>query len=307
MKCLVTGATGFIGRELCRHLAAAGDEFVAYSFSGQQLDDGTSTKAIDLRRESPTPAELAWADAVFHLAGIAHQQAPDSDYQQVNHQAVVKLAREASEAGVKQFIFISSVKAMGAMPGEKLRDESDAVLPHDAYGLSKWMAESALNREFGGGDMSVGIIRPALVYGPAAKGNLQRLERGVELGLPRPPADGGRSMIGVSDLCRLMMTLAGEGQAGVSTYIATDGQVYNMRRIYDALRRVRGKGVGRAWWPRWLWRGLCALQDWRNPVQERAWLKLFGTELYSNELVLRSTSWRPAQCLEKCLQQEGSP
>ncbi len=306
MKCLVTGATGFVGRELCRQLAAAGDEFVAYSFSGQRLDDGTATTAIDLRRESPAPEDMTWADAVYHLAGIAHQQAPDSDYHQVNQQAVVRLAREARDAGVKQFIFTSSVKAMGAVPGETVRDESDAVLPHDAYGQSKWMAESALNREFGDGDMSVAIIRPALVYGPDVKGNLQQLARGIELGLPRPPADGGRSMIGVSDLCRLMMTLADEGEAGVSTYIATDGQVYSMRRIYDALRRALGKGVGWAWWPRWLWRGLCALQDWRNPGQERTWVKLFGSERYSNELVLRSTSWRPARRLEECLQREDA-
>ncbi|MEE4249899.1 MAG: NAD-dependent epimerase/dehydratase family protein, partial [Alcanivoracaceae bacterium] len=101
MKCLVTGATGFIGRELCQQLAAAGHEFVAYSFSGQTLECGTASTAVDLRKDSPNAADMAWADVVFHLAGIAHQQAKESDYQQVNHEAVVRLADEARKLGVK--------------------------------------------------------------------------------------------------------------------------------------------------------------------------------------------------------------
>ncbi len=301
MKCLVTGATGFIGRELCQQLAAAGHEIVPYSCSGQALDDGTATIPIDLRTDSPDESDMACADVVFHLAGIAHQQAPAIDYEKVNHQAVVRLARQARIAGVKAFIFLSSVKAMGAAPGPAARAEGDGVLPLDDYGLSKWLAESALSREFRGGDMSVCIIRPTLVYGPHVKGNLQRLARGINRGLPRPPEIGGRSMIAVGDLCRLMLTLAEQRKAGVSTYIASDGEVYSLRRMYEAIRRARGRGRGLAWCPRWLWALACSLQDRRNREAQSAWSKLFGSELYSNDLVLRSTSWRPVLRLEEYL------
>lgn len=306
MKCLVTGATGFIGRVLCQQLSVAGHSLIPYSLSGEALEEGMDSHAIDLRTDSPGISQLYGVDAVFHLAGIAHQQALASDYEAVNHQAVLKLARQARDAGVKHFIFLSSVKAMGEATGaQNLRSEGDTRLPADNYGLSKWMAESALNREFGDGDMSVCIVRPALVYGQRAKGNLQRLSRAVGRGVPRPPEGGGRSMIAVEDLCRLMVTLADEGEAGVITYIACDGQCYSFRRIYDAMRVVQGRGRGLAWCPRWLWKIACSALDVRRPGETSTWNTLFGRELYDNQLVMRSTSWRPRLELEDCLQTGG--
>lgn len=306
MKCLVTGATGFIGRQLCHLLAEHGHQVLAYSRAGQPLDDGSATQPVDFRHESISETALAAADVVFHLAGIAHQNALAADYETVNYRASVELARRACSAGVQKFLFLSSVKAMGEGSAGQERAESDCSLPQDAYGLSKWQAEAAINRDLGDAANSICIIRPALVYGQQPKGNLATLARAVALGLPEPPEIGARSMIGVNDLCRLLLVLAAEGHAGVSTYIATDGERYSTQRIYRAIRRAQGRPPARHWCPRWVWRAGSAVLDVRNSgAAQSTWDKLFGSELYSNTQVLRSTSWRPADQLEDILAGQG--
>ncbi|MCB1699167.1 MAG: NAD-dependent epimerase/dehydratase family protein, partial [Halioglobus sp.] len=84
MKCLVSGATGFIGRQLCQQLAASGHVVVALSKCGEPLAGGLPTIAVDLARSAPDDALLQGVDVVFHLAGIAHQRAPESDYNALN-------------------------------------------------------------------------------------------------------------------------------------------------------------------------------------------------------------------------------
>ena len=209
MKFLVTGATGFIGSHLCAQIARAGNELLAFSATGGPLPDGAATQALDLSSGEIDSGMLASVDVVVHLAGIAHRSAGESDYQAVNHRAVVKLAEQAEQAGVRSFVFLSSVKAMGPGAGELPRNEQGCRIPPDSYGRSKRDAELALAEQFGSGDMSVCIVRPALVYGDGAKANLALLARAVNKGLPRPPAEGGRSMIGIDDLCRFILLLAG--------------------------------------------------------------------------------------------------
>lgn len=293
MKCLVTGATGFIGRELCSQLGEQGDVVIAFSHSGATLPDGTATAALDLANTSLDPAALEGVDVVFHLAGIAHQQATQDAYQQLNYAATLDLARAAAAAGVGCFVFLSSVKAMGPAGGLRVRCEQDYNEPQDAYGQSKWQAECELRSLYADSDMTVRIIRPALVYGPQAKGNLQLLSKGVARGLPRPPGEGGRSMIALVDLVGLLCEVARLDGKGVKTWIATDGQCYSTRQVYDLMRAQQGRSTGRAWCPRWGWRLAAAAADIMRSSPESTWNKLFATELYSNEAVCRDLGWQP--------------
>lgn len=296
MKCLVSGATGFIGRHLCQQLLARGDTLIALSKSGAPLPDGTPTAALDLSGSMPGPELLRGVDVVFHLAGIAHQKAAASAYRELNERATLQLARLAAGAGVRCFVFLSSVKAMGPARGGEERSELDCTAPADPYGWSKWSAENALLAEFGQGPMAVVILRPALVYGPAAKGNLAFLARGVRGGLPRPPPLGARSMVALCDLVDLLCMAAAAARPGVQTWIATDGQRYSTRFIYDQLRLAAGKGVGPAWLPLAGWRLAAALLDVRAAGRgESTFDKLFATELYSNRAVLAATGWRPRE------------
>ncbi len=294
MKCLVTGATGYIGRHLCRQLLARGDAVTALSKTGAPLPGGTPTNAIDLAHKMPQRELLAGVDTVFHLAGIAHQNAPASAYRELNELATLQLARQCAAAGVGSFIFLSSVKAMGPATGDRERSEQDCAAPTDPYGWSKWSAENALQAEFSRGPMGVVILRPALVYGPVPKGNLALLARAVRAGLPRPPELGARSMVSLADLVDLLCLLARDPRPGVRTYIASDGERYSTRFVYDQLRRALGSPAGRAWLPKAGWRLAAALLDLRpGRGGETTFDKLFGTELYSNRAVLAATPWRP--------------
>lgn len=294
MKCLVTGASGYIGRHLCEQLLARGDSITALSKTGASLPDGTGTTAIDLARTMPQRGLFEGVDVVFHLAGIAHQQAPAAAYRELNELATLQLARLSAAAGVPNFVFLSSVKAMGPATDARERAEQDCTAPADPYGWSKWSAENALQAEFARGPMGVVMLRPALVYGPAAKGNLALLAKGVRAGLPRPPALGARSMVSLSDLVELLCEVGREPVPGVRTFIACDGEHYSTRFIYDQLRLAQGRPVGRAWLPTVGWRLAAALLDMRAGGKgEATFEKLFGTELYSNRAVLAATRWRP--------------
>ena len=303
MKCLVTGASGFIGAQLCRQLQARGDDVVATSRSGASLPDGTATIALDLATSDFDSTLLVGVDTVFHLAGIAHTRAQVAQYERVNFQATVALAAAARSAGVRRFVFLSSVKAMGPAGSAAMRAETDVARPLDAYGLSKWDAECALRESGQNSAMAVVILRPALVYGEQAKGNLALLAKAARRGLPRPPAGGARSMISQADLVSLLLLLTDLELQGVHTWIATDGELYTTRRVYDALRSAQGAGPTSAWLPLWCWRGAAALFDlWRGDRGDSTALKLFGDERYSNSALIKATGWQPSQTLESTLQ-----
>ena len=272
---------------------------IALSRSGAALPGGAPTLALDLVHAMPGADVLQGVDVVFHLAGIAHQQAPEAAYAALNENATLKLARQCSAAGVARFVFLSSVKAMGAATGSAERTEQECTLPTDPYGLSKWRAEQALRAEFTADPMAVVILRPALVYGDSAKGNLALLAKGVEAGLPRPPPLGARSMVAVDDLVDLLCIVAREPVQAIQTWIVTDGQHYSTRRVYDQLRAATGRGVAAAWLPTVGWRLAAAVLDCRPGMARGAtFYKLFATELYSNRAVLEATSWRPRLRLE---------
>jgi len=294
LKCLVTGATGFVGRELCRQLADCKLSFTAFSRSGGKLTDGTATRAVDFCSGELDRQSLQGVDVVFHLAGIAHQQAEDEAYARVNYLASLALAKAAEAEGVRCFVYLSSVKAMGPPLGEDVRTEDQLSPPRDAYGLSKLRAEQGLQSAFNQSKMSVVILRPALVYGSSVKGNLLLLARAVRVGLPRPPAVGGRSMIAVQDLAGLMCQIAINPPVGFNTWIVCDGQSYSAQLIYDLMRSAAGKRQGMSWLPLWVWRFAALLRDGMRPRgEDSTFLKLFGTELYSSAALMRALSWKP--------------
>lgn len=266
------------------------------------------THALDLASgtsiEQQLRGLLEGVDVVFHLAGIAHQHARASDYHALNHVATLRLARLAAEAGVGRFVFLSSVKAMGPASGAAERSESDCTEPPDAYGLSKWLAERDLRAEFENNAMAVFILRPALVYGGEAKGNLALLARAVRAGMPRPPRAGGRSMVALADLVDLLCVLVDQAATGVQTWIVTDGEVYSTRFIYDQMRQASGRGRGVAWLPDPVWRLAAAVLDRLRPGEGGSTFdKLFGSERYSNAALLAATGWRPRQTLQDVIAQ----
>jgi nucleoside-diphosphate-sugar epimerase len=313
VKCLVTGATGFIGRELCEQLRRLDHELIPLSRYGRQLVDGTSSLAVDLSTTPVDSVMFSGVDVVFHLAGIAHTQATESAYSVVNHQATIALAVAAEAAGVRRFVFLSSVKAMGAADDAQVRDESVCVEPVDPYGRSKILAENALRDAYCDSAMSVVILRPPLVYGPGVRGNLGLLLRAVSKGLPRPPPGGQRSMIGRADLAAVLIECGTVSLTGVRTWIVTDGERYSLRRSFDALAAAVGRAPVRAWLPAWCWRLAARAYDvarGRNgdvSGTDSTVHKLFGDECYDCSAILAATDWRPQQTLEEGMSRASAP
>lgn len=274
---------------------------VPLSRSGQCLADGTPTHALDIATDTFDERLFSGVDAVIHAAAIAHQHADPEDYRRVNHDATLRLFRCACAAGVRAFIFVSSVKAMGPPVSGTPRTEGEMFPAPDAYGASKRAAEDDLRRERGACP-SLLIVRPTLVYGVENKGNLRLLARGIKLGLPRPPERGRRSMIALPDMAGLLCALAADPPPGCHTFVACGPADYSTRQIYDLLRRAAGRREARSWLPLWAWRAAARVFDaLRLRPAGDTYEIMFGAEVYDGSAVTRVTGWRPSVRLEDVL------
>jgi len=185
---LITGANGFVGRHLAPALAREGCEIrrAVRSPSGE-----AGEVVIDaLGPSTDWRAALEGVDRVVHLAARVHHQHDERSYQlyrDTNVEGTFRLARSAIEAGVRQFIFVSTVLVYGrSNDGRPPFREEDVLTPRGLYGLSKAEAEAGLKSLAQVHDMCVTVVRPPLVYGSGAKGNFASLAKAVRLGLPLP-------------------------------------------------------------------------------------------------------------------------
>jgi UDP-glucose 4-epimerase len=279
---LVTGATGFIGRRLINLLKTTECEIRIISRYAQ---NNFETYICDFESENIPERALKSVDTVFHLAGFAHDMQDPSKvedlYLVINVDATVELARLAVKSGVKRFVFISSVKAGGGLASGKCINESDQNEPEGVYGKSKREAELKLLKIGNESGMHVSIIRPSLVYGPNAKGNLQLMLAGIKKGWfpPLPETSNQRSMIHVDDLVRVILLVADDDRANGEIFIATDGVPHSSREIYNAMCNVAGKSVSKWYVPKTLFDIVSLV----SPRIKYKIDKLLGDECYSSE------------------------
>jgi len=282
VHCLITGADGYIGRALLPTLAAQGHQLSAQCRPGTlPAFDATNVRIRDCDFGIPD-WELALddVDVVFHLAGVAHQQGNEDVYQRINVDATVVLAEKAKAAGVRRFVFVSSVKAALAQ-----RNELSELLPlsnvDNPYAQSKALAEEGLRESCEKAEMELLVVRPALVYSEHALGHLHWLRRWTELHLPKPPPGGERSMIALADLTRLLTLLAVAPVADLSLLTVTDGQRYSAQRLHAALCVATRR---RPWLPsppKIVWKGLSRLVDAaRGEVPGRTWSRITAEDCY---------------------------
>lgn len=203
MRVLVTGASGFIGKALCRELLARGHAVRAAVRKPNPSASGEIRQVIvpDIAAAFDLGALVDGVDAVVHLAAITHDDASTSELRRVNVDATVRLA-EAAIGTVRRFVFLSSVKVHGEDSGAGAYTEADALHPEDPYGRVKRDAELALDKVVAEGEMELVMIRPPLVYGPGVRGNFLRLLRWVDSGVPLPFASvlNRRSLIFLDNL-----------------------------------------------------------------------------------------------------------
>jgi nucleoside-diphosphate-sugar epimerase len=230
VKILVTGARGFVGQALCRHIRASGHELVAVvrqvATESDEIALGTLDAQTDWRNS------LSGVDVVVHLAGRAHTvDAPGDDVDAIYHAANVEvtrnLAEQAREAGVQRFVFVSTIKVNGeSTPPSRPFSADDTPAPEDAYGCSKLAAERCVASLCDGSPMTYTVIRPPLVYGPGVKANFRSMMKWLCKGVPLPlgAIDNRRSLVGLENLVDLIMTAMRHPMAANQVFLAGDGE-----------------------------------------------------------------------------------
>ncbi|MEH6823697.1 MAG: NAD-dependent epimerase/dehydratase family protein [Motiliproteus sp.] len=212
-------------------------------FSAAQLGSVDLVKISGLEDEVAIARALAGIDVVVHLAARVHAmddtQAQDSEYDRVNHQGTLTLARLAKNAGVRRFIFLSSIKVNGE---ERVVPYSAADVPNpqDAYARSKYRAESALLAYGQASGFDVVVIRPPLIYGAGVKANFLQLIRWVKRGIPLPLAGltNRRTLVSITNLVDLVRVCVVHPQAEGQIFLVSDGEAVStstlIRRIAQA-------------------------------------------------------------------------
>jgi UDP-N-acetyl-alpha-D-quinovosamine dehydrogenase len=243
---LVTGASGFVGRALCDSLAASGRA----PRRGLRRSPAGTPDAIGVGDIGP---DTQWASAldgvrcVVHLAARTHvlrESAADplAEYRRINVLGTERLAREAAAAGVRRFVFLSSVKVNGERTAANPYAEDDTPRPEDAYGVSKLEAEQALARLAAETRLEVVVLRPPLIYGPGVKGNFLRLMDVVARGVPLPLASvaNRRSLIYVGNLVEAITRAIDAPQAAGRTYLVSDGEDVSTPELLRGIARALG-------------------------------------------------------------------
>lgn len=252
MKVLVTGASGFVASALLSRWAPDPQYQIkaALRRKRSEIPHGVSLVEIDdLGPKTDWQAAVAGMDAVVHTAGRVHvMNEPASDplgeFRRVNVEGTLNLACQAAAAGVRRFIYISSVKVNGEGDlSERPFTETDPPNPQDAYGLSKWEAEQALMKVSGETNLEVVILRFPLVYGPRMKGNMPRLFWLADRGLPLPfqRVRNRRSLLYVGNAVSAISKSLSHPNAAGATFMVSDGEPVStpelIRRIASVLNR----------------------------------------------------------------------
>jgi nucleoside-diphosphate-sugar epimerase len=247
----LTGATGFVGQGLLARLSQDGVACtVAVRRPVANVPVGVRVLSIaSFEASAELAAGLAGHDVVVHCAGrahVMHEQAADSlaAFRAVNVDGTLNLARQAAAAGVKRFVFLSSVKVNGEESQSGLPYRADsAAAPADAYGISKHEAEQALRVLAGETGMEVVIIRPVLVYGPGVKANFHSMMSWVAKGVPLPlgAIHNRRSLVALENLVDLIVTCIDHPAAANQTFLVSDDEDVSTSELLRKMARALGK------------------------------------------------------------------
>jgi nucleoside-diphosphate-sugar epimerase len=244
-RVLVTGATGFVGARLANALRASGQEVIALVRAPSNLlaPEVQQIAIHDIASGIPERA-LEAVDTVIHTAARVHvmkERASDAlaEFRRVNVTGTVAAANAAAAAGVRRFIFLSSVKVHGETSslGRPFYAD-DTPSPNDAYAQSKYEAELSLTELAASSGMSYCIIRPPLVYGPGVRANFQQLIKWVEWGVPLPLGAierNRRSFVFVDNLIDLVVRCSHHPNAANQAFLVSDGQDLSTRDLLVAI------------------------------------------------------------------------
>lgn len=258
---LVTGASGMVGEALVFQLLA--DKMfsvIAATRGATRLHDLCPVERFDLTQPLLLPS-LDAVQVVIHAAARVHVMKNDSavdplsEFRWVNVEGTLRLAQRAAEAGVKRFIFISSIKVNGesSQPGKPFTAD-DYPNPLDPYGVSKYEAEEALKQLGRDTGMEVVVIRPPLVYGPGVKANFLTMLGWLNKGIPLPlgAIRNQRSLVAIANLVSLIVTCIDHPAAANQTFLVSDGEDLSTTQLLRRLSQALGKPARLVPLPEWI-------------------------------------------------------
>ncbi|NQU56693.1 MAG: SDR family oxidoreductase [Rhodospirillales bacterium] len=250
MRVLVTGGGGFIGRALIPCLIKAGHSVIASSRDLGTVLPGASVRQVgELGPETDWSEALDGIDAVVHLAARVHVMDefaadPVTENNRINAEGTARLANQAAQAGIKHFIFLSTIKVHGEASETEPFRAKDTPNPQDPYAIAKLEAEQALLEIAAKAAMRADIIRPPLVYGPGVRGNFLSLLRLCAKGWPLPfgSIHNSRSLIYVGNLAALICHMLDHPATPGGISLCRDGEDVSTPELFRRVSRALGVG-----------------------------------------------------------------
>jgi UDP-glucose 4-epimerase len=294
---MVSGANGFVGRALCSHL----DSYRHSVVPAVRRTAGLAGEVVigDIDCMTDWTAALDGCDAVVHLAARVHvmhdtTQDPLALYRATNTEATLNLARQSAQAGVKRFIFISTIKVNGEGRDAPYR-ETDTPAPEDAYAISKWEAEQGLVRIAQETGLEVVILRPPLVYGPGVKANFVRLMQGIQKGWPLPlgAIRNKRSLLYLGNFVDAIRVCVEHPAAAGQTFLLDDGQPVSTPELIHAVARAMDRPARLISVPVGMLQLVGALLGKRTAVS-----RLTGSLWVDSSLIRTRLDWMPPYSME---------
>jgi nucleoside-diphosphate-sugar epimerase len=297
VRVLVTGSNGMIGRALVTQMQADGEEVLGSVRSNPQEDQ---VAVGDLHEATDWSPALIGCHAVIHTAALVHQIHSNTtenaaEYFRVNTSGTLNLARQAARDGVKRFVFISSIKAMGE---SGCFHSDDACFPQDAYGASKREAELGLQRLSSETGLEIVVLRAPLVYGPGVGGNFLRLIQLVERGIPLPfgLVRNARSLIGLRNLVDAIVVCSRHPAAAGKIFLVSDGEPVSTPELIRGIASALNRNAHLLPVPVLLLSAAATLVGKRSVAD-----RLLGSLTAASEPLQRELSWKPLCSLQQGL------
>ncbi|MFJ2540737.1 NAD-dependent epimerase/dehydratase family protein [Pseudomonas sp. NPDC087614] len=305
MNILMTGATGFVGRALLHKLCEVPDDNVV-ALSRRTIEDApTNSKFVISEGFSVPEANLSLLkdiDVVVHCGARAHQMHDDphtclEEYRRVNVLQTAKLAKQAVEANVKRFIYISSIKVAGELTEKgRVFNAEDTPEPVDPYGVSKMEAERELQRLAAASQMELVIIRPVLVYGPGVKANFLTLISLINRRVPLPFARvrNKRSFVYLGNLVEFIKLCLVHPAAANNVFLISDGEDLSTPGLVSKISAALGRSTFLIPMPVRLM-SLCAIIFGRRAITIRLFSSL-QVDVSKNSVLL---NWEPPYSVDQ--------
>ena len=303
---LLTGANGFVGQHLGAFLVKQGHQIVAATRCEGVAFDYVPVRIVPVGEiDSVTDWSTALdnVEVIIHLAARVHvmqEQAVDplDAFRRVNTAGTLRLAQQAAEAGIKRFVFLSSIKVNGESTTSRPFSENDPAAPADPYAQTKWEAEQQLLALAAQTGLEVSIVRPPLVYGPNVGGNFLRLLGLTAKAVPLPLAsiDNRRSLVGINNLCSLLEVCMQHPEAAGEVFLVSDNRDLSTPQLLCLLAAAMERPCRLLPFPPSVLAGISKLLG-----QQAVWARLAGSLQVDISKARNKLGWQPVMSVEQGL------